>query len=192
MKMKNKGKKIALCIVIALFTASLVVGTTWSRGGGGGGMQHTSPTGECTVCHGTSLTAIHDESWSTDRTGCYICHPTGRRGLYDYLAKSYDCLSCHTPSGEPVAYHMNMDTKHTSTEAFCTQCHLTNLPTVHEDQEDYCLLCHKNPDIELPDNADCTSCHAPESYNPTLNQCVHDGVTSHTQCTNCHLTCAPE
>jgi hypothetical protein len=48
-----------------------------------------------------------------------------------------------------------------------------------------------NPDIELPDNADCTSCH--EDYiDPTLNQCVHDDVTSHEECINCHVPCADE
>lgn len=181
----TKVRKIALCSITAVFAVFLVIGTTWGKGG----KVHTSSTEECTVCHCSSLTTMHTD-------GCSTCHASsGRRGktggLYDYLAgATFDCLSCHTP--EVVgAYHMDMDEKHASTEAFCTQCHPTDLPQVHEGLDDpYCLACHKNPDRvpTLPDNANCTSCH--EDYNPTLNQCIHgDDIESHDDCIRCHVKC---
>ena len=186
----TKVRKIGLCATIAVFAVLFVIGTTWGRKGpgGGGSGSHTSSTEECIVCHGSSLTTMHTD-------GCSTCHASsGRRGrtggLYDYLAgATFDCFTCHTESGEPVAYHMDMDTKHASTEAFCTKCHPTDLPQVHEGLSDsYCLACHVNPDIELPDNANCTSCH--EEFNPTLNQCIHgDDIESHGGCINCHLPC---
>lgn len=211
----TKGRKVALCSIIAIFATFLVAGTTWSRGpgpggggGGGGGGGHTSTTGQCTACHGTSLKTIHQESWSTDNTGCYICHPSGHGVRYDYLAGgSSDCLSCHAlePSEEvPVDYHMDMDLKHTSTEAVCLRCHSTgtigeipiaSLPQVHQGlgEEDhlpltvvcpsavpdcYCLECHVNPGRipTLPDNADCTSCHEPGWYNAKSNECSHEDI----------------
>lgn len=202
----TKGRKIALCTIIAAFAAFLVVGTTWGKygDGGGGGKAHTSPTGQCTVCHDTNLQTIHQE-------GCSICHTGRSRALYDYLAgASFDCLSCHDLSGTPVDYHMNMDTKHTSTEAFCMKCHSTGifaeipiapLPEVHEglgevdhlpltvdcldavaEIEDdiycYCLECHVNPArIEtLPANANCTNCHEEGWYNAKLNGCFHEDI----------------
>ena len=189
----SKAGKIGLCTTIAVFAAFLVIGTTWGRGGGGGGggKVHTSSTEQCTVCHGSSLTSMHQEAWSTSRTGCYICHPTGRRGLYAGLPSTFDCLGCHTESGVPADYHMNMVAKHTCTEAFCTQCHMTDLPQAHEGlAESRCLACHVDLGVPLPDNANCTSCHEVVDYNPTLNQCIHgDDIESHGDCINCHLPC---
>jgi predicted CXXCH cytochrome family protein len=195
----TKGRKIALCTIMAVFAAFLVAGTTWGRGGGGddgggGGRVHTSTTEQCTACHGSSLTTIHQESWSTSRTGCYICHPTGRRDLYDYLAgASFDCLSCHTLSGTPVDYHMNMDSKHTSTEAVCMGCHSTgtfaqipiaSLPQVHQGLgEDQHLPLTVDcpgavPDIEHGIYCYCLECHVNPGRIPTL--------PDNANCTSCH------
>ncbi len=193
----TKGRKIVLCTIIAVFAAFLVAGTTWSRGGGGGGDDgggggrvHTSTTGQCAACHGTSLTAIHQESWSTSRTGCYICHPTGRRDLYDYLAgASFNCLSCHALSGTPVDYHMNMDTKHISveTEAVCMVCHGTgiipeipsaSLPEVHQGL-DVTIGCPSAvAEIEDDIYCYCLECHANPGRIPTL--------PDNANCTSCH------
>lgn len=169
----SKGKLIALCTVVGMFVVFLAIGTTW---GGGGGKVHTSPTGQCTVCHGTSLTTIHQVSWTypDDRTGCYVCHPSGRRTLYAGLVSSFDCIKCHTLIGVPVAYHMDMDTKHTSTEEACMKCHSTGtiaeipiapLPEGHQGIGE---------EVHLPLTVDC----------PTAVATIVDDI--HCYCLECH------
>jgi hypothetical protein len=194
----TKGRKIALCIIIVLFAAFLVVGTTWIVGGrggggdGGDGKQHTSLTGECTVCHGADLKAIHQESWSDDRTGCDICHiPPGKKDLYIGGA-SFDCRSCHAlePSEDKVDYHMEMGIKHTPEGTFFTEnceiCHGTSgsLPEVHEGLG---LVGHLPLTVDCPvDVADieddiycyCLECHKNPDRIPVL--------PDNAECTSCH------
>lgn len=148
---------------------------------------------------------------------CHSSARGGKTTLYSYLPRSFDCIKCHNLSGAPVDYHMDIDTKHTSAEEACMKCHSTgiflgsliaSLTLLHQDLPQtvtcptavstttddiycYCLECHVNPAIipTLPDNPNCTSCHEAVKYNATLNQCPHDGITSHTVCIDCHIKC---
>lgn len=186
-----KGRKIVLCTIIAVFLLFLVTDTTSARRSS----RHTSPTGQCTVCHGTNLQTMHQESWSTDLTDCKICHYSTRRGrLYDdYAGASFNCLSCHTPSGLPVDYHMNMDSRHVSTEAACMECHSTGifagtpiapLPDLHQgigEEGHFPLTVAYNPDVEEIDDdifSYCLECHK----NPQRIVTLPDNA----DCTSCH------
>ena len=213
----SKTGKIGLCTTVAVFAAFLVVGTTWGRGGGGGGgggKAHPSPTGECTVCHLGDLKDAHPSCGTCHippgksllkvpgaTFACRDCHDNDPSvELFDYHA---NMNTAHTPEG-------------TIFKEACRTCHGTGvtLPEIHAelDQEGhlpvtvdcpdavkiegddifcYCLECHKNPDriSELPNNAECASCHDDvASYDPTPS-CPHDIGTSHEMCIDCHVEC---
>ena len=111
----SKGRKLALCVAIAVFVTFLVVGTSLggkgSGAGSGSGPEHPATTEQCILCHPDDLRYTHT-------AGCDVCHtPPGR----EIEGASFDCLSCHEEGYDAtvnLCFHDSIES-----HKDCVNCH---------------------------------------------------------------------
>ena len=183
------------------------------------GFKNPGPT-PCVACHAKEGAKLH-ASGVTKMTDCLTCHafapeqkiptcischtkPEGDFAAITTTHATTDCVTCHSPHGDPSVIATACEGCHTERapehaahagSAGCGDCHKPHAGAKVALEE--CSTCHKEPAGPKPAGHDsCIDCHKPHAFVATANVCigchgaketlVAASVPAHAICTSCH------